>query len=298
MGLLIQNIEKSYGDRKVLSNLSLKCEKGEIIGLLGLNGAGKTTLMKILTGINTKWKGNISFNGINLRNKLKYVQQITGYLPENNPLYNELYVSEYLLFISKLYKIKTANLEKIISIIGLNDYKNHKIEKLSKGYKQRVGLAASIIHDPKLLILDEPTTGLDPNQIIEIRELIKKLGKEKIVLFSTHILQEVEALCTRVILLHRGKIILDSSLEKLRNPDQQIIKVTFDYRIEAEALARLPFVKNVKNTFDFEYEILFKTNEDQRTKVFDFAHDNNLKILNLQHKNETLEEMFKNLTKS
>jgi ABC-2 type transport system ATP-binding protein len=296
MGLLIKNIGKRYGDKKVLSNLSLKCEKGEIIGLLGLNGAGKTTLMKILTGINSKWDGDIFFNGIDLRKKLKDIQQITGYLPENNPLYNELFVSEYLLFISKLYKVKNPKFEKIISITGLNEYKNHKIEKLSKGCKQRVGIAAAIIHDPEFLILDEPTTGLDPIQIIEIHKLIKKLGEEKIVIFSSHILQEIEALCNRVILLHKGEIILDSSLEKLRNPDEQIINVTFDYRIETEAISRLQFVKTVKNTFEFEYEILFKTNKDQRSKIFDFAHDNDLKIINLQHKNKTLEEVFKSLT--
>ena len=295
MGLLIKNIGKSYGDKKVLSNLSLSCKKGEIIGLLGLNGAGKTTLMKILTGINSKWTGEIFFNGLDLRKKLKHIQQITGYLPENNPLYEELYVSEYLLFISKLYKINTPKLEKIISITGLSEFKNYKIEKLSKGYKQRVGIAAAIIHDPELLILDEPTTGLDPNQIIEIRKLIRTLGEEKTVIFSSHILQEVEALCTRVIVLHKGEIVLDSPLDKLRNPNKQIIKVTFDYRVETEAIEKLPFVKNVKNTFEFEYEILFETNKDQRSKVFDFAHENELKIINLQNKNETLEEVFKNL---
>jgi len=298
MGLLIKNIGKSYGDKKVLSNLSLSCKKGEIIGLLGLNGAGKTTLMKILTGINSKWTGEIFFNGLDLRKKLKHIQQITGYLPENNPLYEELYVSEYLLFISKLYKINTPKLEKIISITGLSEFKNYKIEKLSKGYKQRVGIAAAIIHDPELLILDEPTTGLDPNQIIEIRKLIRTLGEEKTVIFSSHILQEVEALCTRVIVLHKGEIVLDSPLDKLRNPNKQIIKVTFDYRVETEAIEKLPFVKNVKNTFEFEYEILFETNKDQRSKVFDFAHENELKIINLQHKNETLEGVFKNLTEN
>lgn len=298
MGLEIKNIQKKYGDREVLSNLTLSCVKGEIIGLLGLNGAGKTTLMKILTGINSKWEGNISYNGIDLKKNLKKVQQLTGYLPENNPLYKDLFVSEYLFFVAKLYKIKNPNIEQIILDTGLNEYKNYKIEKLSKGFKQRVGLAASIIHNPEILILDEPTTGLDPNQIIEIRELIKKLGEDKIVIFSTHILQEVEALCTRVVLLHKGEIILDSPIGNLKNPDKQIIKVTFDYRVETEALAKLSFVENVKNTFDFEYEISFKTDIDQRGKVFDFAHDNDLKILNLQQKNETLEEMFKSLTSS
>tara|TARA_B110000444_G_scaffold258751_1_gene300513 strand:+ start:6928 stop:7824 length:897 start_codon:yes stop_codon:yes gene_type:complete len=296
MGLLIQNLNKYYGTKRVLSNLSLNCKKGEIIGLLGMNGAGKTTLMKILTGINLKWDGNISMNGLDLKQKLIEIQKMTGYLPENNPLYGELLVSEYLLFIAGLYKIRNPNLNNILSVTGLEEYKNYKIEKLSKGYKQRVGIAAAIIHNPELIILDEPTTGLDPNQLIEVRELIKKLGKEKIIFFSTHILQEAEAFCDRIILLHKGEIILDSPIKKLKNVNEQIIKVTFDYRVETEALAKLKFVESVKNTFDFEYEILFKTSMDQRSKVFDFAHDNKLKILNLETKNQTLEEVFKNLT--
>ena len=296
MGLEIKNIQKEYGDREVLSNLTLSCVKGEIIGLLGLNGAGKTTLMKILTGINSKWEGNISYNGIDLKKNLKKVQQLTGYLPENNPLYKDLFVSEYLFFVAKLYKIKNPNIEQIILDTGLNEYKNHKIEKLSKGFKQRVGLAASIIHNPEILILDEPTTGLDPSQIMEVRNLIKKLSEEKIIIFSSHILQEIEAICTRVVLLHKGEIILNSPIENLKNNDQQIIKVTFDYRVETEALEKISFVESVKNTYDFEYEIKFKTKIDQRSKVFDFAHDNKLKIISLNHKNETLEEMFSALT--
>ena len=296
MGLEIKNIQKKYGDREVLSNLTLSCVKGEIIGLLGLNGAGKTTLMKILTGINSKWEGNISYNGIDLKKNLKKVQQLTGYLPENNPLYKDLFVSEYLFFVAKLYKIKNPNIEQIILDTGLNEYKNHKIEKLSKGFKQRVGLAASIIHNPEILILDEPTTGLDPSQIMEVRNLIKKLSEEKIIIFSSHILQEIEAICTRVVLLHKGEIILNSPIENLKNNDQQIIKVTFDYRVETEALEKISFVESVKNTYDFEYEIKFKTKIDQRSKVFDFAHDNKLKIISLNHKNETLEEMFSALT--
>ena len=296
MGLEIKNIQKKYGDREVLSNLTLSCVKGEIIGLLGLNGAGKTTLMKILTGINSKWEGNISYNGIDLKKNLKKVQQLTGYLPENNPLYKDLFVSEYLFFVAKLYKIKNPNIEQIILDTGLNEYKNYKIEKLSKGFKQRVGLAASIIHNPEILILDEPTTGLDPSQIMEVRNLIKKLSEEKIIIFSSHILQEIEAICTRVVLLHKGEIILNSPIENLKNNDQQIIKVTFDYRVETEALEKISFVESVKNTYDFEYEIKFKTKIDQRSKVFDFAHDNKLKIISLNHKNETLEEMFSALT--
>ena len=215
MELVIQNIEKKYGTKKVISNLSFKCKKGEVIGLLGLNGAGKTSLMKILTGFNLNWSGQISLNGIDLRKRLKDVQKLTGYLPENNPLYEDLLVIEYLKLTSKLYRVKNPDLNKIIHSTGLSNYKHHKIEKLSKGYKQRVGLAASIIHKPKLLILDEPMTGLDPKQILEIRKLIKELGKKKIIILSSHILNEVESLCSRIILIHEGKLILDSSIKKL-----------------------------------------------------------------------------------
>ena len=216
MELVIQNIEKKYGTKKVLSNLSFKCKKGEVIGLLGLNGAGKTSLMKILTGFNLNWTGNISLNGIDLKKSLKDVQQLTGYLPENNPLYEDLMVIEYLKLTSKLYRVKNPDINKIIHSTGLSNYKHHKIGKLSKGYKQRVGLAASIIHKPELLILDEPMTGLDPKQILEIRKLIKELGKKKIIILSSHILNEVESLCSRIILIHEGKLILDSSIKKLK----------------------------------------------------------------------------------
>tara|TARA_B100001758_G_C18398330_1_gene607361 strand:- start:1721 stop:2428 length:708 start_codon:yes stop_codon:yes gene_type:complete len=214
--LVIQNIEKKYGAKKVLSNLSFKCKKGEVIGLLGLNGAGKTSLMKVLTGFNLNWTGNISLNGIDLKKRLKDVQQLTGYLPENNPLYEDLLVIEYLKLTSKLYRVKNPDINKIIHSTGLSNYKHHKIGKLSKGYKQRVGLAASIIHKPELLILDEPMTGLDPKQILEIRKLIKELGKKKIIILSSHILNEVESLCSRIILIHEGKLILDSSIKKLK----------------------------------------------------------------------------------
>ena len=216
MELVIQNIEKKYGAKKVLSNLSFKCKKGEVIGLLGLNGAGKTSLMKILTGFNLNWTGNISLNGIDLKKSLKDVQQLTGYLPENNPLYEDLMVIEYLKLTSKLYRVKNPDINKIIHSTGLSNYKHHKIGKLSKGYKQRVGLAASIIHKPELLILDEPMTGLDPKQILEIRKLIKELGEKKIIILSSHILNEVESLCSRIILIHEGKLILDSSIKKLK----------------------------------------------------------------------------------
>ena len=225
MSLIIENINKSYGKKKVLSNLTFNCERGEIIGLLGLNGAGKTTLIKILTGINLNWKGKISFNGIDFRKNIRNIQRITGYLPENNQLYNDFYVYEYFNFISSLYKLKNRNISDIISIAGLDNFYNSKISSLSKGYKQRIGLAAAIIHDPEILILDEPMTGLDPNQIIETRNFLKKISKNKIIILSTHILQEVKALCNRFIILNQGKIYFDSSIQKNKvNSIERIFK--------------------------------------------------------------------------
>ena len=225
MSLIIENINKSYEKKKVLSNLTFSCERGEIIGLLGLNGAGKTTLIKILTGINLNWKGKISFNGIDFRKNIRNIQRITGYLPENNQLYNDFYVYEYFNFISSLYKLKNRNISDIISIAGLDNFYNSKISSLSKGYKQRIGLAAAIIHDPEILILDEPMTGLDPNQIIETRNFLKKISKNKIIILSTHILQEVKALCNRFIILNQGKIYFDSSIQKNKvNSIERIFK--------------------------------------------------------------------------
>ncbi len=225
MSLIIENINKSYEKKKVLSNLTFSCERGEIIGLLGLNGAGKTTLIKILTGINLNWKGKISFNGIDFRKNIRSIQRITGYLPENNQLYNDFYVYEYFNFISSLYKLKNKNISDIISIAGLDNFYNSKISSLSKGYKQRIGLAAAIIHDPEILILDEPMTGLDPNQIIETRNFLKKISKNKIIILSTHILQEVKALCNRFIILNQGKIYFDSSIQKNKvNSIERIFK--------------------------------------------------------------------------
>ncbi len=296
MGLQIENLSKQYGKSPVLKNINLHLKKGEIVGFLGPNGAGKTTLMKILTGSLNRWEGRVFFDELNLKTQLQDVQKHVGYLPENNPLYTEMYVKEYLYFIANTYKLSNVNYPELLQKSGLTDHQNKPIKTLSKGYKQRVGLAAALIHNPPFLILDEPTTGLDPNQLIEIRKLIKTLGQEKTVFLSTHILQEVEALCDRVIILHQGQIVLDSPLKDLADQKQQIVKVTFDFRVETEALKRLPQVSRVVNTHDFDYEIYFDTPNDQRPVVFDFAHDNGLKILSLQHKIENLEKRFYALT--
>lgn len=297
MGINIQQLSKNYGNTVALKNISLVFDENGVIGLLGPNGAGKTTLMKILTGYLNQWEGEVSVGTFNLREKLKRIQQQMGYLPENNPLYPEMYVREYLKFVGELYGIKKPPFKKVIEKTGLQEHAHKKIHTLSKGYKQRVGLAAALIHDPQYLILDEPTTGLDPNQVVEIRNLIKILGKEKLVFLSTHILQEVEAMCDRVVILNKGTVVLNQTLESLKNDDQQVVSVSFDYRVENVALQKIPHIKRVVNTFDFEYELTFETNDDMRPAVFDFAYDNGLKIISLQQKSEGLEKRFNALTK-
>ena len=296
MQLHLENVSKSYGEQVILKNLTLRLKKGEIIGFLGPNGAGKTTLMKILTGYLTQWEGSVRFETHDLKKDPQSVQRQLGYLPENNPLYGDMYVKEYLLFVGGLYGLTAMPIEDIAAKVGLEQHLDKKITTLSKGYKQRVGLAAALLHDPQLLILDEPTTGLDPNQLGEIRQLILDLGKEKTIFLSTHILSEVEALCDRVVILHQGKIVLDESLQNLRAQEKQIVEVSFDYRVEPIALERIKNAVSVKNVFDFQYEIEFDTEEDRRPMVFDFAHDNGLKIVALQHKSKNLEQRFNELT--
>ena len=296
MALIINQVKKKYGKIEALQGVSMALKSGEVVGLLGPNGAGKSTLMKILTGSIEQWNGTITYKDLDLRDSLKSIQQNTGYLPENNPLYGELFVLEYLHFTASLYKIKDAPFTKIINQVGLTEYRNRKIDTLSKGYQQRVGLAAALLHNPEILILDEPTTGLDPNQMVEIRKLIRNLGKDKIVILSSHILSEVESVCDRVVIIKEGKLVADKNLEELRKGQQQVILVEFDYRVETEALSKIAHVTKVVNTFDFTYEIYFDTKEDMRTQVFDFARENELKILGLQLKNENLEQLFTETT--
>ena len=297
MGIKIESLSKYYGSLSVLKKISLHFSQNGVVGLLGPNGAGKTTLLKILTGYLNHWDGEVTIDGLNLKKDLKKIQTQIGYLPENNPLYSEMYVREYLQFIGQLHKIKGPPINELIEKIGLSAQVTKKIGILSKGFRQRVGLAAALLHDPKYLILDEPTTGLDPNQVIEIRKLIQDLGKKKMVFLSTHILQEVEAMCEKVVILHKGKVVLNQSLKELQSEKKQVIEVSFDYRVENIALAKIHQLKNVVNTFDFNYELTFENSMDMRPVIFDLAHDNGLKILSLQQKNENLEKKFNSLTK-
>ena len=296
MSIEVEGISKLYGNQKVLNNISFKVEKPEIVGFLGPNGAGKSTMMKILTTYVTATNGVAKVNGFDVTENTQKVQQSVGYLPEHNPLYLEMYIKEYLTFNANIYKVSKTRIEDVIALTGLTPEVHKKIGQLSKGYRQRVGLANALLHDPDVLILDEPTTGLDPNQLIDIRNLIKDIGKTKTVFLSTHIMQEVEAMCDRVIIINKGEIVADKKLNELREDKEQTVIVEFDYRVEDAFLLKLPKAERVVNTYDFVYEITFKTTEDMRSYVFDFAHDNQLKILQLNQKNASLESLFRELT--
>ena len=296
MSIKVENITKAYGNQLALKNVSFEIKKPEVVGFLGPNGAGKSTMMKILTTFLPATEGSALVNNFNVTSETNKVQQSIGYLPEHNPLYLDLYVKEYLKFNADVYGIEKSKINSVLELTGLKEESNKKIGQLSKGYRQRVGLANALLHNPDVLILDEPTTGLDPNQLIDIRNLIKTLGKDKTVFLSTHIMQEVEAMCDRVIIINKGEIVLDKKLEDLRKGDEQIVVVEFDYRVEDAFLKKLPKVKTVENTHDFVYEITFSTSKDMRSYVFDFAHNNNLKILQLNQKNTSLEKLFRDLT--
>lgn len=296
MSIEVHNITKTYNTQNALDDISFTIKKAEIVGFLGPNGAGKSTLMKILTTFLSATKGSAIVNGYNVTSAKNAVQKSVGYLPEHNPLYTELYVKEYLMFNASVYNISKSRIEEVITLTGLTPEAHKKIGQLSKGYRQRVGLANALLHNPDVLILDEPTTGLDPNQLIDIRKLITSIGKEKTVFLSTHIMQEVEAMCDRVIIINKGKIVADRYLDDLRKDQEQIVVVEFDYRVEDAFLLKLPKVTHVKNTRDFIYEITFDTKNDMRSHVFDFAHDNDLKILQLNQKNTSLESLFTELT--
>lgn len=298
MSIEVRNITKSFGKQKALNDVSFEIKKGEIVGFLGPNGAGKSTLMKILTTSIHADGGEASVNGFNVQSDKKNVQKSVGYLPEHNPLYLDMYVREYLTFNAEVYHADKSRIDQVIDQTGLTPEVHKKIGQLSKGYRQRVGLAAALLHDPEVLILDEPTTGLDPNQLLEIRKLIKQIGKEKTILLSTHIMKEVEAVCDRVLIIDKGVIVADKKLEELRELAEQIIEVEFDYRVEEIVLEKLPHVLAVKNTGGFVYEITFDTATDMRPTLFDFAHDNELKTLQLSRKNKNLESLFTELTGS
>lgn len=296
MSIKVTSVSKYYTTQKALHEVSFSAKKGQIIGFLGPNGAGKSTMMKILTGYIQPNSGEVFVDEIDVLKNPLDAQRNIGYLPEHNPLYTEMYVREYLEFQAAIYKVEKSQIEICIEKVGLTSEAHKKIHQLSKGYQQRVGLAAAILHNPNVLILDEPTTGLDPNQLIEIRALIKKLGTEKTVLFSTHIMQEVEAVCDRVIIIKKGTILVDKKLMELQDNTQQIIEVTFNISIDKTIFNKLSSVVSTKNIVENTWELRFNSKDDMRSKIFDFAQENNLKIIGLTSQNKNLETLFREIT--
>lgn len=303
MSLNVQQLTKMYGNQKAVNNISFSVSKGEIVGFLGPNGAGKSTTMKISTGYLPPSAGRVEVEGLDVTADPIAVKKIVGYLPEHNPLYLDLFVHEYLEFTGGIYGNRGKGLRhrvaEIIEICGLQREQNKKIEALSKGYRQRVGLAQALIHDPRVLILDEPTSGLDPNQIIEIRKVIRDVSKNKTVIFSTHIMQEVEALCDRVIVLNKGEIVADDTLENLlkRRQGNVSIVVEFDGGVVTEShLLALNGVETVTRSEGSKFRIAAREGADIRPEVFRFATDNNLSLIGLKLEENSLEEIFRELT--
>ena len=299
MPIQVQNLTKTYGEQRAVDNISFSIQSGEIVGFLGPNGAGKSTTMKMITGYLQPDQGLISVNGTDVgKNPLEAKRKI-GYLPESNALYYDMYIREYLNFMAEVHHVKNQKqrINEVIDLTGLHSEIKKKIGQLSKGYKQRVGLAAALLHDPEVLILDEPTSGLDPNQIIEIRQVIKDEGKNKIVLFSSHILQEVEALCNRIIIINKGKIVADDTIAKLQDRiSVNVIKVSFKEPLEAEWLNRLKFVKQLNKIDAQNWNIETDQPEELRKQILELSLQHNLNIVSLQSENVSLEEVFKELT--
>lgn len=315
MSIKVSSITKIYGKQKALDAVSFEIAPGEVVGLLGPNGAGKSTIMKILTCFIPPTSGDASVCNFDILEQSIEVRKKVGYLPENNPLYLDLYVEEFLNFIDGILSSsgiqhpasriqnplaeKRKRIAEVIDLTGLGSEKHKKIGALSKGFRQRVGLAQALLHDPEVLILDEPTSGLDPNQLLEIRSLIKTIGKEKTVMLSTHIMQEVEAICDRAIIIHKGKIVADDSTKNLHHISSaaNVVKVEFAAPVDAELLTRIIGVKSVTTLSPVNFELSSDGNLDIRPEVFRFAVENNLTILAIQKEELRLEEVFQELTK-
>lgn len=300
MSITVNKLTKSYGSQKAVDDISFTINKGEIVGFLGPNGAGKSTTMKIITGYLPASAGSANVCGIVVDENNNETKKKIGYLPEANPLYFDMYVREYIDFITNIHQVKNKKekIEEVIKTVGLTVEANKKIGQLSKGYKQRVGLAAALVHDPEVLILDEPTSGLDPNQIVEIREVIKKLGVNKTVLFSSHILQEVQAICDRVIIINKGKIVADDSLANLQKgkTNEHVVLVSFKENIAAGMLQKLRDVTGIEQLKDSDYKLKTSDPESVRKQLLELSLENNLNIVSLQSENNSLEEIFKTLT--
>jgi len=300
MSVKLTNVSKAYNEKKAVDNISLEVGKGEILGFLGPNGAGKTTTMKMITCYLGQDEGEISVCGLDNNISQKDIANHIGYLPEHNPLYKELYVKEYLQFVAGIHKIKnkTKVINSLIDKTGIGQERNKRINQLSKGYRQRVGLAQAMMNDPDVLILDEPTSGLDPNQLIDIRNLIKELGAEKTVIFSTHIMQEVQALCDRVTIIDKGKLIVDESIDSLQSKmsGDKVVTVKFESEIDVEDLKKKIKKTSVSKLENNIYDISTSTNLDLNASLFDYAVANSNRILEMRSSSLSVEEIFQQLT--
>jgi len=299
MSITVKNLTKIYGEQRAVNDISFSIQQGEIVGFLGPNGAGKSTTMKMITGYLEPTEGDINVNGIDVKKSPLDAKRKIGYLPESNALYYDMYIREYLGFIADIHQLKNKKekIEGIIQLTGLNLESKKRLGQLSKGYKQRVGLAAALLHDPEVLILDEPTSGLDPNQIVEIRNVIKEQGKNKLVLFSSHILQEVEAICDRVIIINKGKIVADDRLSNLQqHSSSSIVRVQFKEALQREVLQSLTGVKSVHMVDAYIWSIETNNPDMVRAELKKFERENNLDIVSLQSENQSLEEIFRSLT--
>jgi ABC-2 type transport system ATP-binding protein len=299
MSITVKNLTKIYGEQKAVNDISFSIQQGEIVGFLGPNGAGKSTTMKMITGYLEPNAGDIDVSGVDVKKTPLDAKRKIGYLPESNALYYDMYVREYLGFIADVHKVnnKQQAISKVIEQVGLTPEAKKRVGQLSKGYKQRVGLAAALLHDPEVLILDEPTSGLDPNQIIEIRNVIKEQGKNKLVLFSSHILQEVEAICDRVIIINKGKIVADDKLNNLQQrSSSSVVRVQFKEALEQEWLRRLAAVKSVNKIDTYTWSIETNDPDTVRTELKKLERENNLDIVSLQSESQSLEEVFRSLT--
>lgn len=300
MSVSVKGVSKIYGSQKALNNVSFEIGTGEVVGFLGPNGAGKSTMMKILTSFITQSEGEVKVCGIDVINNSIESRKKIGYLPEHNPLYLDMYVKEFLTFIADIHKIKNKKerVNEMIELTGLTPEKTKKIKQLSKGYRQRVGLAAALIHDPEVLILDEPTTGLDPNQLKEIRVLIKNIGATKTIMLSTHIMQEVEAICDRAIIIKNGEIVADNLIEALQQgASEVIVEVEFEKAIDLNKLRSINTVNRIIDLGDNKFEIYSKENSDVRPQISQFAIDNSNLVLSMQKREQKMEDVFQNLTK-
>ena len=299
MSIKVEHISKTYGTQKAVDSISFEVKPGEVVGFLGPNGAGKSTTLKMITGYLQKDAGNILVCGIPVEGEAIPTKKNIGYLAESNPLYHEMYVKEYLQFIGEMHKVSQVKnrIEEVVLMTGLSAEVHKEIGLLSKGYKQRVGLAAALIHDPAVLILDEPTTGLDPNQIIEIREVIRSLGKEKTILFSSHILQEVESLCDRVIVINKGKIVADDRIEKLQDVDaMSTLRVQLKEKAQKNLFEKIPGVLNIEQVD--EHNWVFQTSDAEKLskELIGFTLQHSLNIVSLQTQTRSLEDVFRELT--